>query len=530
MIRMQHLCAAASIAILSATGPALAQKAGGILKLSHFDSPASMSILEEATRATVQPMMGVFNNLVLYDQHIAQSSLDTVVPDLATKWTWSDDGKTLTFPLHQGVKWHDGKPFTSADVKCTWDLLMGLGEDKLRVNPRKSWYDNVESVTPNGDFEVVFHLKQPQPALLTLLASGWAPIYPCHVPAREMRLHPIGTGPFKFVDFKPNESITVTRNPDYWKPGRPYLDGIEYTIMREIGPRNLAFFAGRFDMDTPFGVTIPTLKDFKEQAPRAICEISQVNVPRTMLINPAAPPFDNPELRRAMTLAIDRKAFVDIITDRVGHIGGNMMPPPEGVWGMSPEMLATLPGYGPDVEKNRADARAIMQKLGYGPDKHLATKLSTRNIPAWRDPAVLLSSQLKEIYIDTELDIVDTAQWYPKVARKDYTVGAVPMESGVDDPDQMFYENYVCGAARNYTGYCNPDLDKLINQQSMEANRDKRKTIVWQIERMLADAAVRPVLFYPVGATCTQPWVKGLTIMTNSIYNEWRMEDVWLDK
>jgi peptide/nickel transport system substrate-binding protein len=531
MMRLKHLIAPAALAILaSAAAPAMAQKSGGILRLSHFDSPASMSILEEATRATVQPMMGVFNNLVLYDQHVAQSSLDSVVPDLATSWTWSDGGKTLTFPLHQGVKWHDGKPFTSADVKCTWDLLMGLGEDKLRVNPRKSWYENIDSVTPNGDYEVVFHLKQPQPALLALLASGWAPIYPCHVPAREMRLHPIGTGPFKFVDFKPNESITVTRNPDYWKPGRPYLDGIEYTIMREIGPRDLAFFAGRFDMTTPFGVSIPTLKDFKSQAPQAICEISQVNVPRTMLINPSAPPFDNPDLRRAMSLAVDRKAFVDIIDDGVGHIGANMMPPPEGVWGMPPDVLQTLPGYDPDVEKNRAEARAIMQKLGYGPEKHLTTKLSTRNIPAWRDPAVLLGSQLKEIWIDTELDIVDTAQWYPKVARKDYTVGAVPMETGVDDPDQMFYENYVCGAARNYTGYCNPDLDKLVNQQSMESDRGKRKAIVWQIERVLADAAVRPILFYPVGATCEQPYVKGLTIMTNSIYNEWRMEDVWLDK
>jgi len=92
--------------------------------------------LEEATRATVQPMMSVFNNLVLYDQHIAQSSLETVVPDLATSWPWSEDGKELSFPLRQGVKWHDGKSFTAAEVKCTWDLLMGTGSDKLRINPR----------------------------------------------------------------------------------------------------------------------------------------------------------------------------------------------------------------------------------------------------------------------------------------------------------------------------------------------------------------------------------------------------------
>ena len=127
------------------------------------------------------------------------------MPDLATSWSWSEDGKELTFPLRQGVKWHDGKPFTAADVKCTWDLLMGTGSDKLRINPRKSWYANVERVSTNGDYEVTFHLKQPQPALLALLASGWAPIYPCHVPARDMRSHPIGTGPFKFVEFKPNE-------------------------------------------------------------------------------------------------------------------------------------------------------------------------------------------------------------------------------------------------------------------------------------------------------------------------------------
>jgi peptide/nickel transport system substrate-binding protein len=106
---------AALLIAMTAGGSAYAHKQGGILRLSHFDSPASMSILEEATRATVQPIMGVFNNLVLYNQHTAQSSLDTVVPDLATSWSWSKDGKELTFPPRQGVKWHDGKPFTAAD-------------------------------------------------------------------------------------------------------------------------------------------------------------------------------------------------------------------------------------------------------------------------------------------------------------------------------------------------------------------------------------------------------------------------------
>ena len=513
-----------------AAAPTFAQKPGGILKLSHFDSPASMSIFEESTRAALQPMMGIFNNLVMYKQDVPQTSLQSVVPDLATGWSWNEDGTELTFPLRQGVNWHDGKPFTAKDVKCTWDLLTGTASEKLRLNPRKSWYANLEGLTTNGDYEVTFHLKRPQSSLLALLASGWSPVYPCHVSPRDMRSHPIGTGPFKFVEFKPNELIKVTRNPDYWKPGRPYLDGIEYTIIREIATRNLAFFAGKFDVTSPYGVTIPTLKDFKSQAPQAICEVTATNVNRTMIVNPSAPPFDKPELRQAMAMSLDRQAFIDIITEGQGDIGGVMLPPPEGVWGMPPELLRTLPGYSPDVAKNRAEAGNMMRKLGYGPDDRLSVKLISRNIPAYRDPAVILISQLKEIYIDAELDVIDTVQWYPKIMRKDFAVGLNVSETGVDDPDQQFYENYVCGSDRNYTGFCSPEVDKLVDRQSMEPDAEKRKKLVWEIERKLAEDAARPVIFYPRGATCRQPYVKGLTIMVNSIYNGWRMEDVWLDK
>ena len=126
---------------------------------------------------------------------------------MATSWSWDEAGTTLTFKLREGVKWHDGKPFTAADVKCTWDRLTGKSADKFRVNPRKSWWHNLDGVTTNGDFEASFHLKRPQPSFIGLLASGWSPVYPCHVPAAQMRQHPIGTGPFKFVEFKPNERI-----------------------------------------------------------------------------------------------------------------------------------------------------------------------------------------------------------------------------------------------------------------------------------------------------------------------------------
>jgi len=254
------------------------------------------------------------------------------------------------------------------------------------------------------------------------------------------------------------------------------------------------------------------------------------NVSRTMMVNRSAPPFDNPDLRRAMSLTIDRKAFNDIINEGQGEIGAVMQPPPDGLWGMPPEMLQTLPGYDPDVAKNRAAARKIMEKLGYGPDKRLAVTLSTRNLAPYRDPAVILIDQLRHIYIDSELEPVDTTQWYPRLTRKDYKIGLNVTETAIDDPDPAFYENYVCGALRNYTGYCNPAVDKLVDRQSAESDIEKRKQLVWQIEQKLAEDDVRPILFYPRGANCRQPQLHGLAIHANSIYNGWRNEDLWLDR
>jgi peptide/nickel transport system substrate-binding protein len=532
MIRNSRALSAAAILLLafSANLPAAAQKTGGVLKVYMIDSPASMSIHEESTVVAERPVMGVFNNLVLFDQHVPQNSLASVRPELATGWSWNEDGTELTFPLREGVKWHDGKPFTAADVKCTWDLLAGRSSEKFRINPRKDWYRNLSEVMTNGDFEVTFHLQRPQPGLLALLASGWSPVYPCHVSPRDMRSHPIGTGPYKFVEFKPNEGIKLTRNPDYWKPGLPYLDGIEYTMLKNRSTVVLAFIAGKYDLTFAGSVTIPLMHDINSQKPDAICESGPGSVNTNLIVNRAAPPFDNPELRRAMALSLDRQAFVDILTEGWGYMGGVLQPPPGGQWGLPPEILQTLPGYGLDVEKNRAEARQIMQKLGYGADRRLNIKVSTRDTPSYRDPSVILIDQLKQVYIDGELETIDTTNWYPKVIRKDYTVALNLTGSTVDDPDQGLYENYTCGAIGNYNGYCNPEVDKLVDRQSMEADPQKRKQLAWEIERKLAEDDARPIIYYNRGAVCRQPYVKGLTLMVNSIYNGWRMEDIWLDR
>lgn len=517
-------------AIASAGHSALAQKAGGILKLYHRGTPPSASIHEEATISTVAPFMSVYNNLVIFNQHEEVNSLDTIVPDLATEWSWSDDGTKLTFKLRDGVNWHDGKPFTSADVKCTWDMVLGKSDKVLRKNPRKSWYWNLKEITTNGDQEVTFHLGQNQPSFLAMLAGAFSPVYPCHVDAKTMRTAPIGTGPFKFKEMKQNEVVSLVKNENYWKKGLPYLDGHEWTIVKSRSTRILGFAAGEFDMTFDSDVTIPLLRDVQSQAPEAICKLTPTGTAGNLLVNRDSPPFDDRRIREAMALTIDRQAFIDILGEGQLLRGGAMMPPPFGIWGMPKELQEEVPGYGLDVEANREKARAIMREVGYGPDNRLSIKVTTRNIASYRDASVILIDHLKQVYIDAELDPIETATWYGVVGRKAYQVGMNIMGVGIDDPDVVFFENYACGSQRNYTGYCNKDIQALMEKQSAIKDIKERQKLVWEIDRELQLDHARPMIYWGKAATCWQPFVKNVTRNVNSIYNAWRIEDWWLDK
>src|SRR5476649_705488 len=147
--------AVVSAAFVAVVSPAFAQKQGGTLRMVHRENPPSASIHEESTISVVQPFMAVFNNLVVFDPNEKVNSPGHIVPDLAESWAWNDDKTKLTFKLRQGVKWHDGKLFTSKDVKCTFDAVSGLDDKSeiIRKSPRKIWFVNLKEVTTNGDSE-----------------------------------------------------------------------------------------------------------------------------------------------------------------------------------------------------------------------------------------------------------------------------------------------------------------------------------------------------------------------------------------
>jgi len=174
-------------------------KRGGTLTSLIIEDPPGFLIHEAATTSVLWPMMPCYSNLVLFDQLKARETLETVVPELAERWSWQDNYRNLVFFLKKNVKWHDGRPFTSKDVKYTFDVVREAKDApaKLRLSPRKEWYENVEAIETPDPYSVIFKLKRPQPSLLLMLAAGYSPVLPAHVPIAELRQRCVGTGPFK---------------------------------------------------------------------------------------------------------------------------------------------------------------------------------------------------------------------------------------------------------------------------------------------------------------------------------------------
>lgn len=523
-------CVAAAALLATTVSTSLAQKYGGTLRFPLRENPSSASLHEESSITAIQPFMAVYNNLVVYDQQQEMARAESIKPDLATEWAWSADNKTLTLKLRQGVKWHDGKPFTSADVQCTWDTITGKRDSNWRKNSHKEWYGNLKEVAVNGPYEVRFVLGRPQPSFLSFLASGWSPVYPCHVDGRVMRQKPIGTGPFKVVEFKPNDVIRLEKNKDYWKPGRPYLDAIVYRIMPSTATRMLSFVAGEFDMTGTSTVTPHTIKDVQAKIPNAVCSTTGTMVTGVMLINHKAPPFDNPKIRRAISLALDRNAFV-AAQQGGGRHGGVMMSPPYGIWGLTTAQLEAVPGFGKDVEKNRAEARKLMEEAGYGPNNKLKTAIIVRNsAPNFVTGATLAADQLRSIHIEGTVEQKDYTVFTGNVIKGAYTLGFETSGAAIDDPDVVLYEKFKCESIRNYNKYCNREVETKIDEQSATTDPAKRKQLVQALDLFLQQDTAQVAVYHSTSSACWQPYVKGYLRSKNGIYTHHRMEDVWIDK
>ncbi len=519
---------AALAGLAAGPGAALGQKYGGILKAVHRENPPGLLVHEWATVSASWPMMPVYNNLVLYNPDHAVESADDLVAELAEKWAWSDEGRKLTFTLRRGVTWHDGKPFTSADVKDTYDIVRdALTDRRLRTSPRTGWYAEVSGISTNGDYEVTFELKRPQPSLISMLASGYSMVIPAHVDPAVLRTKAIGTGPFMLKDYVPDQRIELVKNPNYFVKGRPYLDGITYNVIRDRSSRAAALIAGQIEIFFPQEGS-PGIRDqVKQGMPQVVIHPVAQHGFYNIVYNIKKPPFDNLKVRQAINYALDRNSFLK--TQLGGTVAGGVVPPqPYSAWGLSMEELDKLPGWG-DGQKDKAISRQLLAEAGYGPDHPLQVKIATRNTPLYQDMASWMVGDLKQVGIEGSLEIIDTGLWFTKLQRGEYEIGANMTGAGAEDPDAIFFENYACGSPRNYSFYCNQEVEAMMEKMSVEQNHPRRLQMVKELDRRVQTDVARSILGHALDFVMNAPEVRGF-VPHHSIFNYGRMQNVWLDR
>ena len=359
-LRMAIL-AASSAALVCAAVPAFAQKAGGTLRISHRDNPPSASIHEESTISVNQPFMAVFNNLVFFDPNEKVNSPDKIVPELAESWSYNADQTKLTFKLRQGVKWHDGKPFTSADVKCTWDSLAGhVAEDKA-THPQEPAQALV--LQPQGSEDqrrLRGHLRArpaaalvPDDARRRLFAGLFLPRARPRDALQADRHRPVQGGRLQAQQIDQAGQATPTTG----RRASPTSTRIDWKIVPNRSTRMLGFQSGEFDMTFDSDVTFPLLKDVKANKPDAVARRGRPTSAPTCWSTATSSRSTMPTIRKAMVLALDNKAFNDILSQGNDLERRRMLPPPAGVLGHAQDSCRPCPATRP-TSRRAAPRRA----------------------------------------------------------------------------------------------------------------------------------------------------------------------------
>ena len=328
---------------------AWAQKPGGVLRITHRDSPASMSIHEEGTISVVLPMMGVFNNLVMFDQHKRQNSLDDIVPDLAEKWTWSEDGKKLSFALRSGVTWHDGKPFTADDVVFNWEFVA----DPATAAVTSGSYREISKIETPDPHTVKIVFNKPQPFWADAFCGARGQIIPKHhfdayrgAKSREApaNLRPVGTGAFRFVEFKPGDVVRAEIYPGYHVSNRPFFDTLEMKGGGDaVSAARAVLQTGEYDYAWNMQVEDDILLRLEQGSkgrvniwPTGAMEHIQLNTtdPWTEVdgerssLKTVHPLLSDPAVRQALSLLVDRASVQEQIYGRQGQTTANYLNAP----------------------------------------------------------------------------------------------------------------------------------------------------------------------------------------------------------
>ena len=497
---LRILAALALLTALAAPGAEAQDKPrpGGILTWFDYGDPGRLDVHAESPLVVQQATAGVYSGVLHYDP----DDPSKIAGDLAERWTVSPDGKTYTFYLRKGVKWHDGQPFSSADVKASFDRILNPEFQSPKCGASlKPMVAGVEVIDANT---VQFKLKFPAAPFLPSLASAWCRVAAKHILAKYGDLNQpeaqIGTGPFKFKKYERGSVIEWEKNPNYFIPGLPYLDGVKQFILVG-GPTQLA--AAKASKIMLWDAWPPMRKTQADELARARQDVdiyqASINTIFLVYLNSQKPPFNNPDMRRVVNLAIDRQELVAKALEGAGVPCAILDPKLSGDLAVPLDEVNKIPGCRQPKDGDIAEAKKLVEKhYPSGVDIEVAV----RSVGNYVDRAQLVIAQLRKIGIRGTLKTHESAAGYAAWGKGDFTMIATQDRAmDVNDASGVFHIAYTTEGGSNYGRMADPKVDELAERALKESNRDKRRQAYWELQRYIFSRGDT--------ATIAVAWVEG---------------------
>ena len=534
MRRHQTLCTVVVLALLagaaiattsSAVQAAETPRRGGVLLAVIGADPPSLDPHQESTFANIELVAPLYSTLLQLDPY----HYPKVIGDVATEWKIAPDGLTYTFKIRQGIRFHDGSALTAADVKATYDKIIFPPQGVRSV--RKNAYTAVERVEAPDPGTVVFKLKFPSASLLDNLASPWNVIYPKKYLDKDpnyFKTNVVGSGPFKFKNYTRGSTFEGERNPDYFIKDRPYLDGYKFFISPETSVRAAAIRSGRAYIEFRNLPSAEVESIRKQLGDKIAVQETPMTGQWGIAVNNTVKPFNDVRVRQALTLGIDRYTMSKVLYPLTGlkFVGALMRPGSD--WAMPEADLEKLPGFGRDMEKNRAEARRLLAEAGY--PNGLKVVLKNRNVKLpYQDFAVFLIQDWRKIGVEVEHRPLETAAWFSDGQNTgNFELIVAPAVEFMDEPDQ-FLGHYASGSTQNWGRFSDPRVDDLFSRQARTLDPTERKRLINEMEKIvLENAYYMPGLWWSRNLV---HWtkVKNYVAPPNHYTNQ-KLQDVWLSE
>jgi len=499
---------------------------GGTLTYAIGAAPPSFDAHRESTYAVIHPIAPHYSLLVKFDQ----KNYPKVVGDLAESWTVSADSKTYTFKIHNGVKFHDGSLLTSKDIKASYDRIVfpptGI------VSARKAFYDVVEKIEAPDDHTVVFRLKRPSASFMISLASPWNWIYKADILAKDPRWYEknvMGSGAFKFVEYVTGSHWVGKKHEDYFVKGRPYLDGYRAVFIRDVGARAAAIRGGRVQAE--FRYFSPSIRDDLVRAMGDKVKVQELlgGSVNTVIFNCEAKPFNDPRVRRAMSLALDRWEGFKAL-ERIAEVGTSItgLLSPASEFAMTDAELMQLAGFSKNGEASKKEARRLLKEAGV-PE---GFSIELLNRQEYEPMSIWLIDQWRQVGLNVTQKVQEVGAYYKALRSGEYKVAIHYISDYISDPDLLFLVWLSSDISpANFGRYIDRTLDDLYQKQSSTMNPVERKKLSRQFQTRVLDEMAYG--FPPVGWTkriaIHSAKVKGWVALPHHFLNV-DLVDVWLEK